>query len=322
MMLNRRDFLAAALAVPAVAAGCRGKTAVVPRVEQIGASTACVAGVSLLEAIRMIDRLGFDTLEMIAYTGASHSMGQIPGFDYHRADPSQSRQVYEATRVFEHISAHMPFTDVHLLSSDADVRRAGIDQIRRAMDGLAFLEGSVAVVHPGWPEEGKTFRDVWSLMLDTFRSLGDYAGERGLKIGLETMQPDSVEEYTELIFDVDHPAVGATIDTGHIRGATDIGLPPARRITPEGTERFNDVLMEIVERLGEHVVHVHLTDVRGSDWKDHQAVGSGIIDFARFFEMLDHIEYNGLLVFELEEPNQSAALRASKAHIEQILRKA
>lgn len=104
--------------------------------------------------------------------------------------------VYEAMRVFEHISAHMPFTEVHLLSSDAEVRRAGIDQIRRAMDSLAFLEGSVAVVHAGWPEEGKTFRDVWPLMLETFRSLGDYAGERGLKIGLETMQPDSVEKST------------------------------------------------------------------------------------------------------------------------------
>ena len=322
--LNRRDFLAAVCAAPAFAAGCRAAY-VPPRVRaselgRIGASTACLAGVSLGEAIRTIDRLGFDTLEMIAYTGARHSMGAIPGFDFHSADPMQRRQMYEATRVFDHISAHMPFTDVHLLSSDAEVRRAGVDTIQRAMDGLAFLEGSVAVVHAGWPEEGKSFRDVWTLMLDTFRSLGDYAGERGLKIGLETMQPDSVEEYTELIFDVDHPAVGATVDTGHIRGATEIGLPPARQFTPEGTERFNVVLNNVAELLGDHVLHVHLTDVRGSDWKDHQTVGSGIIDFPRFFETLDQIEYGGLLVFELEEPNQTAALRASKTHVEQILR--
>lgn len=187
------------------------------------------------------------------------------------------------------------------------------------MDGLAFLDGSLAVVHAGWPEEGRSFRDVWQLMLDTFRSLGDYAGERGLKIGLETMQPNSVEEYTGLIFDVDHPAVGATVDTGHIRGASDIALPPNRRFTSEGTEQFNSVLNRTVEILGDKMVHAHLTDVRGSDWRDHQTLGSGIIDFARFSETLRRINYSGLLVFELEERDQTAALRASKEHVEDVM---
>lgn len=315
MTVNRREFLAAALGLPAIAAGCRASA----RMDRLGASTACVAGVSLLEAIRRIDEVGFGTLEMIAYTGASHSMGEIPGFDYHAAGESEREQIYAATRSFHHISAHMPFAGLHLLSSDADVRQTGIEQIRRAMDGLAFLEGSLAVVHPGWPEDGRSFRDDWSLMLETFRSLGDYADDRGLKIGLETMQPNSVSDYTELISDVDHPAVGATIDTGHIRGATDIDLPTEARSTQEGTERFNDVLNRTTRLLGDDVLHVHLTDVRRSDWRDHRTVGSGIIDFARFFDTLQRTGYTGLLVFELEETDQIGALTASKAHVEQIM---
>ncbi len=283
--------------------------------DRLGASTACVAGVSLLEAIRTIEQLGFGAIEMIAYTGASHSMGEIPGFDYYEADESERSRVYEATRPFAHVSAHMPFADVELLSSDLEIRRAGMDQVKGAMDGLAFLEGSLAVVHAGWPEEGKSFRELWPLMLDTFRSLGDYAAERGLKIGLETMQPNSVEDYTELIVDVDHPAVGATVDTGHIRGATDINLPTERRSTPAGTERFNDVLDRTARALGDKLLHVHLTDVQESDWRDHKTVGSGIIDFARFFDTLQEVDYGGLFVFELEESDQIGALTASKAHV-------
>lgn len=311
MTVNRREFLAAAFAFSAFGAACRQEA----RLDRLGASTACVAGVSLLEAIRTIEQLGFGTIEMITYTGASHSMGEIPGFDYYESSESQREQVFEATRSFRHISAHMPFTGLQLLSSDAGVRQTGVNQVRRAIDGLAFLEGSLAVVHAGWPEEGMSFRDIWPLMLDTFRSLGDYAGERGLKIGLETMQPDSVRDYTDLVFDVDHPAVGATIDTGHIRGATDIDLPSEQRHTAEGTERFNDVLNTAAEMLGDKVLHVHLSDVRESDWRDHKTVGSGIIDFARFFDTLHRIDYTGLLVFELEEPDQIAALAASKDHV-------
>lgn len=315
--MNRRHFIAAALALPMVAARCGTGG----RLDRLGASTACVAGVPLLDAIRSIEQLGFGTIEMIAYTGAKHSMGDIPGFDYYEASESERRQVYDATRAFRHISAHMPFTGLHFLSSDAAVRQTAVDEVKQAIDGLAFLQGSMAVVHAGWPEEGKTFRDVWPLMLETFRSLGDYAAERGIKIGLETMQPNSVADYTQLIVDIDHPAVGATVDTGHIRGATDIGLPVEQRSTEEGTERFNDVLTRTVLLLGEKLLHVHLTDVQRSDWRDHKTVGSGIIDFARFFDALHSVEYGGLLVFELEEPDQIAALQASKAHVEGILKK-
>lgn len=287
--------------------------------DRLGANTACLAGFSLLEAIDRMKQLGFGTIEMIAYTGASHSVGDIPGFDYYEATEQERQQVYDATRSFQHISAHMPFANLDLLSSEQEVRRASMEQVKRGIDSLAYLEGSLAVVHPGWPEEGKSFRDIWPQMLDTFRLLGDYADERGIKVGLETMQPNSVKDYTELIFDIDHPAVGATIDTGHIRGSTDIGLPTEQRDSNEGRRRFNEVLNRIVDILGEKVLHVHLTDVRSSDWRDHRTVGTGIIDFPRFFESLDRIKYDGLLVFELEEQDQINALRASTAHVEELI---
>lgn len=320
--MNRREFLAAALVLPTARVDLRRplNAGHAPDLIRLGASTACLAGFSLLEALRELRRLGFSTVEIIAYTGARHSVGDIPGFDLYEATPGERERVYEATRDFRHISAHMPFQDLHLLSADPEVRRASMERIRRAMDGLAFLEGELAVVHPGWPERGSTFRDVWRQMLDTFRSLGDYAGERGIRIGLETMQPNSARDYTELIFDIDHPMVGATIDTGHIRGSTDIGLPPERRDSDEGRERFNDVLDGLFTTLGEKVYHVHLSDVKGADWRDHRSIGSGIIDFARVFRTLERMDYGGLLVFELEEPDQVQALRSSRAVVESFLR--
>ena len=287
--------------------------------ERLGASTACLAGLTLLDAIRQIGELGFGTLEMIAYTGARHSVGEIPGFSFGETSPRDRELVFNATRPFHHISAHLPFQDVRLFSSNRADREAGLDRLRVAMDGLAYLRGEMAVMHMGWPDRGQRFRDIWQPMVDTLRALGDYAADRGLALGIETMQPDSVRDYTELIVAVDHPRVGAVIDTGHIRGSTDIDIPPEERDSEAARAQFNDVLNRLVAALGENVFHLHLSDVRSTDWVDHRTIGTGIVDFPRLFGTLRRIEYDKLLVLELEMADRLNALKASKAYVEQLM---
>lgn len=289
-------------------------------ISKLGASTACLAGYSILEALGKLQHMGFLTAEIIAYLNASHSVGPIPGFALHRSTEKEQQAVYDATRSFSHISAHLPFHDLHPFSTDADVREFSIGQLRKGIDTLGFLKGELAVIHPGWPGPGQTYKQIWEQMVSTFRHLGDYAGKQGIRIGLETMQPDSVQAFSQLIFDIDHPQVGATIDTGHIRGSSDIDLPKERKHSNEGSERFNQVLAEVVDTLGSKVFHYHLTDVRQSDWRDHYAPGTGIIDFPRLFNKLKQQKYKGLLVFELEEADQVNALHASKAYIENLMK--
>ena len=319
--MDRREFLMSALTLPLTASAAGAQRAGAPSrpLERLGASTACLAGFSLLDAIQQIQRLGFGTIELIAYTGARHSVGDIPGFSYQDASLFERSRVFAATRPFAHVTAHLPFQDLHLFSSAAAERQAAIVRIQQALDGLAYLKGELGVMHVGWPEKGKRFRDIWQPMLDTLRALGDYAGERGLELGIETMQPDSVREYVELVAAVDHPRVGAVIDTGHIRGSTDIGLPPERRDTGAARARFNDVLNRLVRDLGPKALHFHLSDVRREDWADHRTIGSGIIDFPRLFTTLRGMQYHRLFVFELEELDPVGALERSKAHVAPLL---
>jgi sugar phosphate isomerase/epimerase len=321
-MMNRRVFLAG-LAASATRFLDRHVTSdflTSLDTSRLGASTACLAGFTLTDAIQKIRQLGFSTIEIIAYTGARHSVGDIPGFDFYKASEGERALVYKATRSFKHISAHMPFQGLQLLSPIKDVRDSSIEQIKRGMDGLSFLKGQLAVVHVGAPDKGTTYKQVWQQSIDTFRFLGDYAARLGLKVGIETMQPNSVIEYTGLIREINHPSVGATIDTGHIRGAADIGLPVDRRDSAEGRQRFNDVLCKIVELLGEKVLHFHLTDVKGADWRDHHTVGTGIVDFPRLFGLIKKQGFKGLLIFELEEQDRINALISSKSFIERLMK--
>jgi sugar phosphate isomerase/epimerase len=318
--MNRRQFLASTLALSAVgcAARRRPEADVTRQSARLGASTACFAGFSLLEAIAHLHRLGFGTIEMITYTGARHSVGDIPGFSFAGSTPPEREVVFAATRSFRHITGHLPFQGVSLFSG-AREREAGLAQIRSALDGLAYLKGELGVMHIGSPGTGRRFRDIWQPMIDTLRTLGDYAGARRLTIGVETMQPDSVREYADLIAETRHPAVGAAIDTGHIRGAREVGIPPERRNTAEARAKFNDVLNSLVSTVGEHLVHFHISDVRATDWVDHQSIGSGIIDFPRLFGTIRRIGYRRLFVLELEEPNQLAAVERSKKYVEGLM---
>jgi sugar phosphate isomerase/epimerase len=320
--MNRRQFLASTLALSA--AGCAARrqpdTDTPRESDRVGASTACFAGFSLLEAIAHLRRLGFGTVEIITYTGARHSVGDIPGFSFASSTPREREAVFAATRAFPHITGHLPFQGLTLFS-DARAREAGLAQIRSALDGLAYLKGELGVMHIGSPGAGRRFGDIWQPMIHTLRMLGDYAGERRLKIGVETMQPDSIREYADLIAETRHPAVGAAIDTGHIRGAREVGIPTERRNTDEARARFNDVLDTLVSTIGHHLAHFHISDVRATDWVDHKTIGSGIIDFPRLFATIRRTGYRRLFVLELEEPGQLAAVEQSKKYVEGLLRR-
>ena len=319
--MHRRQFLASAIAAPALALAlpksrARRAWQTVPR---LGASTACFAGMSLRDAIAHLQRIGFGTIELITYTGARHSVGGIPGFDFAASSPGARDRVFALTRGFQHITGHLPFQGFSLFSRDTQERQDGLTRIRAALDGLAFLKGELGVMHVGSPPKGATYRDIWQPMIDTLRGLGDYAAERGLKVGVETMQPDSARDYAQLFADLRHPAVGAAIDTGHIRGSRDIGLPPERRDSDDARARFNGVLNSLVADLADKVVHFHISDVRASDWADHRQIGSGIIDFARLFGTIRRIRYRGVFVLELEEPDVVAAVEHSKTYVERLL---
>ena len=174
-------------------------------------------------------------------------------------------------------------------------------------------------MHVGWPAKGSRFRDIWQPMIDVLRSLGDYSAQRSIRLGIETMQPDSVRDFTDLIAETDHANVGAVMDTGHIRGSVDVGIPAERRDTEDARARFNHVLNTLVGAHGKKVFHVHLSDVRRSDWADHREIGSGIIDWPRLFTTLRRSGFGGLYVFELEEPDTTGALQRSRLHVEKMV---
>ncbi|NOZ21415.1 MAG: sugar phosphate isomerase/epimerase [Planctomycetes bacterium] len=282
---------------------------------QVCTNTASLPNHSLGDAIHRAKELGFHAIELLAFDGARHSQGQLAGFWFNRMTEAERDNLFRITRVFDRIAVHLPFFELPLFSYDPEMRAFCRQQLKIGIDGCAFLGATVGVVHAA-ARAGMACRDFWPLMLDTFRELADHAGERNVLLGVETGYPNTIRDFTHLIFDVDRTNFGAAIDVGHFRGYQDHEVRPESYGTPDAAEKYNDCLIETIEILGDRNVHFHLHDVRAEDWRDHRMVGTGIVDYPRLFDTLRKIGYRDLLSFELEEPNAIDALKQSKAFVE------
>jgi sugar phosphate isomerase/epimerase len=274
-------------------------------------STASLANHTVAEAARIGRELGFAGIELLAFDGYRHSQGQLAGFYFERMPAAERDALLRLVAPFEHVSTHAPFIDLPLFAPNPALREAALGQIAVAIEATAFVGGSTTTAH-ACGKTGYAFDEYRGEIVDTFRRLGDRAGEAGITLTVETGYPAGVETFAQLIHDIGHPAVGANVDVGHLVGY----LPPEVRGTPEGAERYRQALFAQLEALGKKVYHFHLHDVRQSDFRDHRAAGRGFLDYSAIVGWCVRNRYAGLFAFELEEPDLVPALRESKATLE------
>lgn len=123
-------------------------------------------------------------------------------------------------------------------------------------------------------------------VIANLRRVGDHAATLGIRVGLETHPPliTNADVGLETMRRVDHKNVGINFDTANMYYYTE-GIDAAAEL----------------ERMIEHVVHVHLKDSRMGfkDWF-FPAIGEGTIPLARMFATLNAAGYDGPYSLEIE----------------------
>lgn len=123
-----------------------------------------------------------------------------------------------------------------------------------------------------------------------YRRIAEEAAARGINLNLETPHlfqlTDSVAHVRAIFETIQHPAVGATVDSSHW-----------------GIIRYD--LDAFFAWLGPRLRHVHLRDSAGRDTNDfgqklELTPGQGSVDFATFGAALDRAGYAGEVTLELE----------------------
>jgi sugar phosphate isomerase/epimerase len=140
-------------------------------------------------------------------------------------------------------------------------------------------------------------------LVDLYRRLAEFAEPGNVRIGIETGWPRP-EQLVDLVEAVDHPRVGITVDVGHLIYT----LTPTQRDDPRAPLIYNELLIAHVRTAAPWLIHVHVHDVCYHDWRDHVALGDGIIDWPCLISVLEDAHYKGLLSLELEEACSKQAL--------------
>lgn len=222
---------------------------------------------------------------------ARHSLGEFPTLRFYEAGERERRRLREELSRFKRITIHQAW------NSDW----------RSWIDCASYFGAELVTVHH--PQMGLREGIMY------LREMGDYAARAGIRIGVENAG-GGYEGYIALIEGIDHPAVGATLDIGHCAYFEEVKSLPSLRAR---IRRLNDLIEELVGRLGGKLFNLHLHNVRASDWKDHRSLPDGVIDIPRLVDRLKAIGYKGLFVIELEEPEAEAKAEESGRYLSELL---
>jgi sugar phosphate isomerase/epimerase len=271
------------------------------RLSQLTSSTASLSGFSFEEALEKIAAMGFGGVEILTFMGKSHSVGPIPGIVVSQLSQREKNRLRERVGRFEHVTTHLPFHDLRPVDNNAALRESSQAVIRQGILDSSFWGAKTATLHVA---SEKDYRAAWKDILDVYRGFGDLAAKNRVRLAIETGAPNTVTEFLQLIRDIDHDSVGATVDTGHTRAyRTDAALADSELGTQRASQIYNDLLLKKVKGLGPKLYHFHVDDVRAQDWREHRSLGSGIIEWPRLLRYCDEQKYQGAFAIELEEMN-------------------
>ena len=261
---------------------------------RLGAST-------LLFRDRPLDR---DLLAKMADAGvdAVELTDYHPGFSY--VDSAAFRDLRET---LDQLGLQLNSLHAHLEYFDADCNLAALDHrqqkdslvaYKRAVEAVGHLGGGILLTHDirisEPPADATGAHDgERAAFLRNLGELADFAEPLGVRIALEntgrgyTREP---ERLVALMRDLDRGNVGVCIDTGH------------RNLVGDPAEA-----LRIVK---DHLITLHIHDNSG-ERDEHLLPGAGQIAWPDVVGALRDIDYGGVFLYELAQPEFASSVRAN-----------
>jgi D-psicose/D-tagatose/L-ribulose 3-epimerase len=187
--------------------------------------------------------------------------------------------------------------DANPISSDAAIRKAAVERLKRAVDmcGICSSKMLAGPFHSAIGEftgQGPT-HDEWNRAKDVLSQVADHAKQSGVTLVLEYLNRfecyllNCVADSVKLVREINHPNVRTMYDTFH------------------ANIEEKDVAKAIRE-CAPYMAHVHISE------NDRSTPGEGLVDWDTTFKTLKEVKYDGWLMVEafgLALPDLAAATK-------------
>jgi sugar phosphate isomerase/epimerase len=260
------------------------------------------------EMVRQLQRFGFNALEL-----------DLPYLKRH------ANELGVLTRALARLTFHLPHDGKYsALSADPADDGTVLEQLRPVFEEARSVGCSTFTFHLKNPL-GQRIESYWSRSVDFARRLGTLAREFDAMVGLENCYPvvRDGETARRFLTEVDVPEVGLTLDTGHFWSALaedDYGHHrenPVMR-TEEGNALLNRMCTDMVRAVGERVVNMHIHNLRAEDWRDHQPVDAGVMQYEEFFSILRGQGYDRTVIVEIRATEGWLGFESSARFLERF----
>ena len=209
-------------------------------------------------------------------------------------DGGTLKRVREIADTMDALSVHSVMGET-ITSKDDETREKAIGNDRAVIREAAFLGASVVVIHVRMAYLDRD--DAVTRAAAVLRDHGDYAEASGIRLAVETATDlRRLEDFLRLIDTIDHPHVGATLDTGHLLNCFDRDTPRA-----EFAQAYNDGMLSLAGQICDRakLYHVHMNDIRAETLYDHYGMGLGFVDFPGFVSLVRQGGYEGAFAIEM-----------------------
>lgn len=198
-------------------------------------------------------------------------------------DPAQIRSLLAAHNfnAVGHTAYYLPIG-----SSFESLRRAAIDELKRAVDAFAAIGARWMNVHPDGHAPFYDERTIVGRNINSLGELVEHARGTGVGIMVENV-PGRFNNAVQLAALLEPlPGLALHLDIGHCN----LGVE-------------SNTTEEILARFASRLAHVHLHDNRGGHADLHLALGMGNMDVPRCVRALRDSGYDGTITLEVFSPD-------------------
>lgn len=273
-------------------------------------STNAFVKYSVIHAVERIAAIGYQGIELLA--DAPHLYAElVTPSDLNKLKTALDRNELAVANINANTAVGYygrefwePLFEPSLANPEQDLRRWRIAYSKRCIDMAHMLEAPCVSLTSGRPVPGVSPDQSIGFLRDSLSEVLDYAEKRSIRIGIE-YEPglliERCEELLALIEEMNSPYLGANLDLGH------------SHVLGERPET-------VINKLSPKIFHIHIEDIKARKHY-HLIPGTGDMDFAKLFRILEDHNYEGFVTVELYTyPHRpEAAAKQALSYLQTIL---
>jgi sugar phosphate isomerase/epimerase len=251
--------------------------------------------------------MGEGRMNLVSFIDRAYELG-LDGIDLHTGAFASTEDAYLRDIRMRCLKRGLAISYIGISNNfgkPGDELPGEVAMVKRWIDVAERLHTPLVRIFAAWERPEESTAVTWSRMIDCIREVAEYAGQKGIVVGLHNHNHGCVtrtgDDVVRILEEVNHPYFSHILDTGQY-----VGSPGASGANGKEDPKYN--FYGSMEKSAPYAVHVRAKIYR------IQTGEEAWLDYPRILKILRGVNYNGWMSIVYEgqaaEPEETAVPRA------------